>query len=80
MKLFCISDSQDIAVGLRLSGIDGVTLNEKEEIESKIEEICSKKDIGILVITQNVYNIAIEKVKQVQENQNLPLIVKLPTY
>lgn len=78
MKLFCISDDQDISVGLRLSGIDGTTLNDKNEIENKIEEICNRRDIGILVITQNIYQIAKEKIEDIQENKSLPLIVKIP--
>ena len=78
MKLFCISDDQDISVGLRLSGIDGITLEDKKEIEDKIEEICNRKDIGILVITQNIYQIAKGKVEDIQVNKSLPLIVKIP--
>lgn len=78
MKLFCISDDQDISVGLRLSGVDGTTLNDKSEIENKIEGICNRRDIGILVITQNIYQIAKEKIEVIQENKSLPLIVKIP--
>ena len=78
MNLFCISDNKDISVGLRLSGIGGIVLNNKEEIEKEIDKICEKRDIGILVITQNVYNLAEEKIKYIQEHQNLPLIVKIP--
>lgn len=78
MKLFCISDDQDISVGLRLSGIDGITLNDKKEIEEKIEETCNKKDIGILVVTQNIYKIAKDKIEDIQLNRGFPLIVKIP--
>lgn len=78
MKLFCISDDQDISVGLRLSGIDGITLNNKKEIEEKIDETCNKKDIGILVVTQNIYQMAKDKIEDIQLNRSLPLIVKIP--
>ena len=78
MKLFCISDEQDILVGLRLSGIDGIASTDKVEIESKIDEVCNKTDIGILVITNNVYQLVKEKIEDIQENKNLPLIVKIP--
>lgn len=78
MKLFCISDDQDIEVGLKLSGIEGVTLKDKQEIENKIEEITNRKDIGILVITQNIYKKVKDKIEDVQKNKILPLIVKIP--
>lgn len=78
MKIFCISDDQDIEVGMKLSGIEGITLKKQKEIENKIEEISNRKDIGILVITQNIYKNVKDKIEDVQKNKNLPLIVKIP--
>lgn len=39
MKMFCISDDLDIAVGLKLTGIKSVILDEKSKIDEKIDEI-----------------------------------------
>lgn len=78
MKIFCISDDQDISVGMKLSGIESITLKDKQEIEDKIEEISNKKDIGILAITQNIYKIAQDKIENMQKTKNLPLVVKIP--
>lgn len=77
MKIFCISDSIDIAVGLRLSGINSITLNEKQEIINKIQEITNQKDIGILVVTKNIYKIAKDEIEEIKLNKNLPLIVQI---
>ena len=30
MKIFCISDDQDIEVGMKLSGIEGITLKKQK--------------------------------------------------
>ena len=39
MKMFCISDDLDIAVGLKLTGIKSVILDEKSKIDEKIDEM-----------------------------------------
>ena len=63
MKLYCISDDVDTAVGLKLTGIKSVILKNKE--------------IGILIVTEKIYNLANEKLDYIKNNKNLPLIVKI---
>lgn len=58
-------------------GVDTVVLHEKQEIIDMIDQIEKRKDIGIIIVTNIIYNIAIEKIKEV-ENKALPLIVKIP--
>ena len=44
MKLYCISDDVDTAVGLKLTGIKSVILKSKEEIElEKIYNLANEK-------------------------------------
>ena len=45
MKLYCISDDVDTAVGLKLTGIKSVILKNKEEIELEIEKVVKDKEI-----------------------------------
>ena len=61
MKLYCISDDVDTAVGLKLTGIKSVILKNKEEIELEIEKVVKDKEIGILIVTEKIYNWANEK-------------------
>ena len=77
MKLYCISDDVDTAVGLKLTGIKSVILKNKEEIELEIEKVVKDKEIGILIVTEKIYNLAIEKLDYIKNNKNLPLIVKI---
>ena len=60
MKLYCISDDVDTAVGLKLTGIKSVILKNKEEIELEIEKVVKDKEIGILIVTEKIYNLANE--------------------
>ena len=79
MKLYCISDDVDTAVGLKLTGIKSVILKNKEEIELEIEKVVKDKEIGILIVTETdkIYNLANEKLDYIKDNKNLPLIVKI---
>lgn len=77
MKMFCISDSLEPALGLKLAGVESSVLNDKTKIDKKIEEILENPEIGILVVTDNVYKISIEKMEDIKKHRRLPLIVKI---
>ncbi len=77
MRIFCISDSLETALGLKLSGIECSVLNDKEKIDKKIDDIVENKDIGILVVTDYVYSITKEKLDFIKEFRRIPLIVKI---
>lgn len=77
MKIYCITDVAELEVGLKLAGCDGVTLSKQNEIEDKIDEVLDNKEIGILVVTKNIYEQAKEKVDYVRKNKKLPLITIL---
>ena len=77
MKMFCISDDLDIAVGLKLTGIKSVILDEKSKIDEKIDEIVKDDSIGILIITNNIYQISNDKIDYIKNNRKLPLIVQI---
>lgn len=78
MKMFCISDSIDTAVGLKLAGIDYVILNKKEEIVLKLQEIVKDDSIGIIAITDNVYKLIPKEIENIEETKNIPLILRIP--
>ena len=77
MKMFCISDDLYIAVGLKLTGIKSVILDEKSKIDEKIDEIVKDDSIGILIITNNIYQISNENIDYIKNNRKLPLIVQI---
>lgn len=74
MRIYCISDTPEVEVGLKLAGCDGICLAESSEIENKIDEIIKNKDLGVLVITKKIYEKSKEKVDFIRSNKNLPLI------
>lgn len=80
MKMFCISRSTDIATGLRLSGIETLVVGglKTEEIKEKIYELYDVQDIGILGVTEDIYDELKTEMEELAVRQDLPLIVKIP--
>ena len=78
MKSFLISDNKDTLVAMRLGGINGVILHEREEILSQISECISDEEIGILVLTEKVFDIVEEEVMELKLKRTRPLIVEIP--
>ena len=78
MKMFCITDNIDTGVGLKLAGIEYEVILEKEKIINKIQEILKDSSIGILGITDNICNILQNELKEIEENHNIPLIIRIP--
>ena len=78
MRMVCISNSNDITVGLRLSGVQSFFIKDEEEIKNKIKEVSEDEDVGILNVTESVYEIVKDELDEIQNTKNLPLIVKIP--
>ena len=54
MRMFLISDNVDTLTGMRLAGIEGVVVHEKQEIKQALDEVLSQKDIGIILMTEKL--------------------------
>lgn len=78
MKMVCISKSNDIAVGLRLAGVESYIIRDNNEILKKIDEILLLDDIAIINVTEDVYEIAKEKLDEITKKMELPLILIIP--
>ena len=74
MKIFCITDDQELEVGLKLAGCEVITLKENSEIERKIDEVIKNANIGILVLNKNIYTRLKERIDKIRITTKLPLI------
>ena len=52
MKMFLISDNVDTYTGMRLAGVEGVVVHEKEELKKVLASVVSDKEIGIVLLTE----------------------------
>ena len=76
--MFCISESLDISLGLRLSGIEYAVLEEKDKVLAKINELIKNKDYGIIILTDKIYKLVSDEVEELEDKINIPLFIKIP--
>lgn len=78
MRMVCISRSNDIAIGLRLAGVQSFFIRDENKIKEKIMELSKDANVGILNVTEEVYEIAKQELDKISKGQDLPLVVKIP--
>jgi len=76
--MFLISDNVDTLTGMRLAGIDGVVVHEKQEIKQALDEVLSQKDIGIILMTEKLGKEIPEIVDDIKLNRTFPLLLEIP--
>ena len=52
MKMYLISDNVDTLTGMRLVGVEGVVVHEKNELTDALNFVVNSKDIGIVLLTE----------------------------
>lgn len=78
MISYLISDNTDTLVGMRLAGITGVVLKKREEALEEFNKCLNNKEIGILILTENIFDLISEEVMEVKLKKKFPLIVEIP--
>jgi len=78
MKMYLISDNVDTYTGMRLAGVEGAVVHEKQELKEQIEKVLSDKEIGILLLTEKFGRDFPDVIDEVKLNHRLPLVVEVP--
>lgn len=78
MKMFLISDNIDTCTGMRLAGVDGVVVHDKQVLSEKLSDVLADKDLGILLITEKLSQQFPEVINDIKLNRKLPLVVEIP--
>ena len=48
--MYLISDNVDTLTGLRLAGVDGVVVHERNELREELENAMNDKEVGVILI------------------------------
>lgn len=78
MKMYLISDNVDTLTGMRLAGVDGVVVHEREELRRALETTLADKEIGIILLTEKFGREFPEIIDDVKLNHKIPLIIEIP--
>ena len=78
MKMFLISDNVDTQTGMRLAGVEGVVVHERDELRQALETTLADKDIGIILLTEKFGRECPDIIDDVKLNHRLPLIIEIP--
>ncbi|MCH1981776.1 V-type ATP synthase subunit F [Ruminococcus sp. OA3] len=78
MKMYLISDNVDTQTGMRLAGVEGVVVHEREELRHALENALADKDIGIILLTEKFGREFPEIIDEVKLSHKLPLLIEIP--
>lgn len=78
MKMYLISDNIDTLTGMRLAGIEGVVVHERQDVREALERTLTKKDVGIILLTESLGKKYPDLVKNVRTEYKRPLLIEVP--
>ena len=75
MKMYLISDT---CTGMRLAGIEGAVVHEKEELKAELNRAMADKDIAVVVLTEKFGQEFPEVIAEARQGRSLPLLIEIP--
>lgn len=78
MRMYLISDNIDTLTGMRLAGVEGVIVHEREALKAELDRVLSDKTIGILLITELLSNHFPDMIEDIKLHRRLPIVVAIP--
>lgn len=78
MRMHLISNNSDTNVGMRLVGIDGALVHTYEELKNEIEKIKMDKEIGIVLVVEELAEEFPALIQDLKLARVLPLVVEIP--
>ena len=64
--------------GMRLAGVDGIVVHEREELSRALEKVMTDSTIGIVLLTEKFGREFPEIIDEIRLNRKMPLIVEIP--
>lgn len=78
MKMYLISDNIDTLTGMRLAGVEGAVVHERQELKEALDKVLTDKSIGIILLTEKFGREFPEIIDSVKLERKFPLIVEIP--
>lgn len=78
MKSFLISDNRDTFLGLKLAGINGIIVHNREDALNEMKRAIQSDDIGILILTEKIVDMIKDEVMDYKIKSKTPLVIEIP--
>ena len=78
MQIYLISDNIDTYTGMRLAGVEGVVVHQREELSEALQKAIANKEIGIILLTEKFGREFPEIIDDVKLHHKAPLIIEIP--
>lgn len=78
MKMYLISDNVDTYTGMRLAGVDGVVVHERDELYEALQTAMTDKEIGIVLLTEKFGREFPDIIDEMKLERKMPLLVEIP--
>ena len=77
MKILVIGNEEAV-LGFSLAGVQGMVVNAVEEINQALDDALSSKEIGIVLVNQDVSSLIQSRMDTLQLRSTIPLVVEIP--
>lgn len=78
MKMYLISDNVDTYTGMRLAGVDGVIVHERQELYDALQNVIKDPSIGVVLLTEKFGREFPEIIDDIKLQRKMPLLVEIP--
>ena len=78
MKMFVLSDNTDTYTGLRLAGVDGVVVHERDELIAELEKAAADESCGIVLITEKLRKLGDDVISKMMRELTRPVFLEIP--
>lgn len=78
MKMYLISDNIDTLTGMRLAGVEGAVVHDREELRTILEHVMHQTEIGIVLLTEKFGRDYPDLINTIKLTYQLPLVIEIP--
>ncbi len=77
-KFYCLSDNVDTLVGMRLVGIEGEVIHDRDVFLKRLEVVVVDPTIAIVLVTTKLIDLAPHVISELKLRDTNSLIVEIP--
>lgn len=78
MKMYLISDNVDTYTGMRLAGVEGCVVHQREEVKAALERTLKDTSVGIILLTEKFGQEFPDIIDDIRLNRKFPLLIEIP--